>query len=294
MSKVIVTGASGFIGAALSSRLHAQGWDVVQINSSVGDIANRGTLSAFDKEEISHVFHLAGKTFVPDSWDDPQTFCQTNVTGTFNILELCRRRHVPMTYVSAYVYGHPDSLPIGEDSSICPSNPYALTKRLAEEACEFYARTYDLPVTTIRPFNVYGIGQAANFLIPAIVSQALATGVDEIEVKDLSPKRDYVYLEDMVTALMATLKKFDGYRIYNIGSGVSLSVQEVIDVIQDIAGTQKQIVCERMIRTNELMDVVADISKAGIELGWHPEHTFSAGIAKIIGTERSKREHGQA
>lgn len=288
MSKILVTGASGFIGRALASRLKAQGRDVVLIGSADGDIASRETLAMFTQQDIAHVFHLAGKTFVPDSWDDPQAFCQTNVLGTVNALEFCRKNRIPMTYVSAYVYGHPDSLPIGENSAIRPSNPYALTKRLAEEACEFYASAYDLPVTTIRPFNVYGIGQAEHFLIPAIISQALDSG-GKIVVKDLAPRRDYVYLEDLVTALLATLDKPGGYRVYNIGSGVSLSVQEVIDAIQGVACTHKKVVCDNAARTNELMDVVADISKAGNELGWHPGFSFHAGIENIIRSEREKR-----
>jgi len=288
VSKILVTGASGFIGRALASRLKEQGRAVVPLDSRDGDIANRETLAKFEQENIAHVFHLAGKTFVPDSWDDPQAFCQTNVLGTVNVLEFCRKKHIPMTYVSAYVYGHPDSLPIGENSAIRPSNPYALSKRLAEEACEFYTNAYDLPVTTIRPFNVYGIGQAENFLIPAIISQTLNDG-EKIVVKDLEPKRDYVYLEDLVTALLATLDKPDGYRVYNIGSGASLSVQEVIDAIQDIAVTHKKVVCDNTVRNNELMDVVADITKAGNELGWHPGVSFHAGIENIIRSEREKR-----
>ena len=288
MSKILVTGASGFIGRALTAKLRAGGRDVVPLDFEDGDIASRETLAKLGQENIAHIFHLAGKTFVPDSWGDPQAFCQTNVLGTVNVLEFCRKSRIPMTYISAYVYGHPDSLPIGEDSAIRPSNPYALTKRLAEEACEFYASTYDLPVTTIRPFNVYGIGQADFFLIPSIISQALGAG-EEIIVKDLVPRRDYVYLEDLVTALLATLDKPDGYRVYNIGSGVSLSVQEVIDAIQNIAHTQKKVVCNHAIRTNELMDVVADISKVGNELGWHPGFSFHAGIENIIRSEREKR-----
>ena len=281
MSKVLVTGASGFIGKALGARLKALGREVEPIDSVSGDIAEPETLDKFAQADIAHVFHLAGKTFVPDSWDDPQAFCQTNVLGTVNVLEFCRKKHIPVTYVSAYVYGHPDSLPIAEDSEIRPSNPYALTKRLSEEICEFYASAHQLPVTTIRPFNVFGIGQAKHFLIPAIIEQVLGTG-KEIVVKDLAPKRDYVYLEDLVTALLATLEKPDGYRVYNIGSGVSLSVQEAIEIIQDVAGTKKKIVCDSVIRANELMDVVADISKAGRALGWQPEHSFRAGIEKII------------
>ena len=293
MSKALVSGASGFIGRALVSRLKAQGWEVTPVDSAVGDIASQETLAKFAQQDIAHVFHLAGKTFVPDSWDNPLAFCQTNVQGTVNVLEFCRKKTIPMTFVSAYVYGYPDSLPIGENSPIRPSNPYALSKWLAEEVCEFYSSTYDLPVTTIRPFNVFGIGQVDHFLIPSIISQALAAGA-EIVVKDLAPKRDYIYLEDLVTALLATLDKPGGYRVYNIASGTSLSVQQVIDIVQDVAGTGKKIVCDQVIRTNELMDVVADISKAKAVLGWQPEYSFRGGIENIIHSEREKERNEQA
>lgn len=293
MSKILVIGASGFIGRALASRLKAQGRDVTLLNSADGDIANRETLAKLEQENIAHVFHLAGKTFVPHSWADPQAFCQTNVLGTVNVLEFCRKKRIPVTYVSAYVYGHPDSLPIGESSPARPSNPYALTKRMAEEACEFYASAYALPVTTIRPFNVYGIGQAEIFLIPEIISQVLDDG-KEIAVKDLAPRRDYVYLEDLVTALLATLNKPSGYRVFNIGSGASLSVQEIIDTIQEVAGTKKRIVCGNVVRPSELMDVVADIAKAEKELGWRPETSFYAGIATIIRSHQEKRRNETA
>jgi len=292
VSKILITGASGFIGRALTANLRARERDVVPLDYEDGDIASWETLAKLEQENITQIFHLAGKTFVPDSWGDPQAFCRTNVLGTVNVLEFCRKSRIPMTYISAYVYGHPDSLPIGENSPIRPSNPYALTKRLAEEACEFYAGAYDLPVTTIRPFNVYGIGQADFFLIPTIISQVLDDG-EEIAVKDLAPKRDYVYLEDLVIALLATLNKPGGYRVYNIGSGVSLSVQEAIDTIQKIAGTKKKVVCDNAIRANELMDVVADISKAGKELGWYPRFSFHAGIENIIYWEREKRRYEQ-
>ena len=290
MNKILVTGASGFIGRALVSRLKARGRDVVPVDSSDGDIASQETLAKFVRQDIAHVFHLAGKTFVPDSWDDPQAFCQTNVLGTINVLEFCRKSRIPMTYVSAYVYGHPDALPIREDSAVRPSNPYALTKRLAEEACEFYASAHDLPVTTIRPFNVYGIGQGMNFLIPSIIHQAL--NESQIVVKDLQPKRDYVYLEDLMKALLATLNlNSKGYNVYNIGSGTSLNVKEVIDTIQDVAGTNKEIICNNSVRANELMDVVADISKVGKELGWLPEYSFRAGIEDIIRSKQEKKKH---
>ena len=203
MGKILISGASGFIGRALTARLRSQSFDVALTSSADGDIASPGTLEKFSQTDISHVLHLAGKTYVPDSWNNPAVFYQTNLLGTTNILEFCKNNGIAMTYASAYVYGHPDVLPISENSTIRPSNPYALSKRLAEEACEFYASAYDLPVTVIRPFNVYGIGQGENFLIPTIIRQALDS--EAIVVKDLAPRRDYIYLEDLLTALLATL-----------------------------------------------------------------------------------------
>ena len=290
MNKVLITGATGFIGRSLALRLKAKGLDVLQISSISGDIATPETFDCFAQEDISHVFHLAGKTFVPHSWADPISFTRTNVLGTINALEFCRKKHASLTYVSAYVYGHPKSLPINEECSIRPSNPYALTKRLAEEACEFYARVYDLSVTAMRPFNVYGIGQAQNFLIPSIINQVLGPS-NEITVKDLLPKRDYVYLEDLVSALAATAYKSDGYSVYNIGSGISMSVQDVIDTIQEVACTNKRIICDTAVRQNEIMDVSAEITRAGHDLGWHPEISFRAGIQNIINSEMKARKY---
>ena len=287
MNKVLVSGASGFVGKALVSRLQLQGREVIPIDSTDGDIADEKTLELIAQPDIDHVFHLAARTFVPDSWQDPWKFMRTNVQGTANVLEFCRKREISLTYVSAYVYGHPDSLPIAEDNSIRPNNPYAFSKQLGEQLCKFYSEFYGLSVTALRPFNVFGPGQAGHFLIPAIINQVLDQG-SEIVVKDLLPKRDYIYLDDLVGALLATLELKGGYHIFNIGSGVSLSVQQVIDVIQQAAGTDKRLLSEQVTRNNEIMDVVADISSAKDRLGWVPTYSFRDGIENIINLERKK------
>lgn len=283
MSKILITGASGFIGRALSSKLKAKGIDLVLIGSADGDIASEDTLIKLAAVDIEHVFHLAGKTYVPDSWTNPNEFYRTNLLGTTNVLEFCRSRGISMTFVSAYVYGHPEALPIMESSRIRPSNPYALSKRLAEEACEFYAETHGLSIAAIRPFNVYGAGQDDKFLIPSIIRQVLTE--EKIMVQDLVPKRDYVFLEDLVAALLATLKAKRGYNVFNIGSGYSLNVKEVIDIIQDVASTDKEVVSEKNVRSNELMDVVADISKARKDLGWEPQYSFREGIVNMLSSK---------
>lgn len=284
MTKILVTGASGFIGKALVQRLQSASYDVIQLSLKEGDIAEPRTLSKYANIKLLRVFHLAGRAYVPDSWSSPQDFYKTNALGTANVLELCRRSRTPITFISAYLYGKPEKLPISENSPVRPNNPYALSKHLAECLCDFYHTSYGLPITVLRPFNAYGIGQNEKFLIPTILRQALFE--PEITVNDLTPRRDFVYLNDLVDSLIMTLGCENGYRVYNIGSGKSFSVKEVIEIAQSNAHTNKEIISCQIKRSNEIDDVVADISKAKLELKWHPSHSFHDGIKEIISAMR--------
>jgi len=286
MTSILVTGASGFIGSALTKRLRDDGYQVVALNSSDGDISSPSTWQNRINADISHMFHLAGKTYVPDSWDNPYAFYETNTLGTESVLEFCREKGVPLTYISAYIYGVPKRLPIAENAPIQPNNPYAHSKYLSEELCRFYASNFGQAVSVIRPFNVFGAGQSAHFLIPMIVQQALKH--DEIVVNDLSPKRDYVHISDLVDALIATLSLRHGFNLFNIGSGVSFSVGEVIDIVQKQAGTNKPVRSKGYVRPNEIPDVQADTSHALDCLAWKCHMNFESGIAQIIRRERSK------
>ncbi len=280
MSKILVTGATGFIGRALVSKLQDLGEEVLAVGSSAGKIQDPQTLEAFSKLPIKHVFHLAAKTYVPQAWEHPWELYESNIMGTLKVLELCRDKKVPLTFVSAYVYGIPEKLPITELSPDNPNNPYAFSKTIAERFCKFYADVYGMNITIIRPFNVYGMGQKEHFLIPSLIKQVLTD--TEIIVNDLTPKRDFIYLDDLVEALILTMKNFDIFEIYNIGSGESFSVQQIIDQIQFLAGTNKLIRCERKSRINEIPDTLADISKAKKKLNWIPTVKFSEGIKKIL------------
>lgn len=287
MSTVLVTGAHGFIGGALADRLRSVGNSVTGLSRADGDISDQATLHPHCKSEIQHVFHLAARSFVPQSWDDPIGFHRVNAGGTLNVLEFCRERGIPLTYISAYLYGQPIQQPIGESHPLVPNNPYALSKVQAEMACEFYARTHGLNVTIVRPFNVYGFGQAERFLIPSILRQTLHS--DEIQVQDLAPRRDYLYIDDLVELLLATLNAPPGYNVYNGGTGSSLSVAEVIAVAQAEAGTSKPVRCEQSVRVNEIHDTRADIEKARKELRWSPEHEFRDGVRTIIARMREAK-----
>ena len=278
MPSILVTGATGFIGRALCDGLLRQGHAVEQWSSRQGDIADPATLRSVPP--VSHVFHLAGRTFVPDSWLDPASFHRVNVLGTANILEFCRKHRARLTFVSGYLYGVPDRLPVSEASVPKPNNPYALSKHLAEQMCGFYAEHCGVDTTTIRPFNVFGPGQNTQFLIPQIIKQVREGR--EVHVKDLAPKRDYVYVADLVDALISTLNRPAGHHVFNIGSGASISVGDVISAIQAVAGTELPIASDNQVRPNEIPDVYADIAKAQGVLGWRPRHTLAQGLERLL------------
>ncbi len=284
MSAFLVTGASGFIGRALVCRLDSEGHSIIGLRTTNGDISDQATLLPYRRSKIRHVFHLAGRSFVPQSWNEPLEFHRVNAMGTLNILEFCRERQIPLTSVSAYLYGQPLEQPIRENHPLVPNNPYSLSKMQAEMACEFYARTHGLNVTVIRPFNVYGFGQNENFLIPTILHQVLSA--DEIRVQDLAPKRDYLYIDDLVELLLATLNAPSGYNVYNGGTGSSLSVADVIAITQAEAGTSKPARCGEAARAHEILDTRADIQKARNELGWSPRYNFRDGVRAIIAKMR--------
>jgi GDP-4-dehydro-6-deoxy-D-mannose reductase len=288
MKNILVTGADGFIGKRLVGMLKSAGHSVLELGRADGDIKDPETLKPFHEVPVDFLFHLAGRTFVPDSWREPVSFQHVNVIGAANVLELCRKKKIPLTCVSAYLYGIPASLPIKETDRVEPNNPYALSKSIAESICNFYAMHFDVPVTIVRPFNIYGIGQKMHFLIPEIIAQIKAG--TSIHVKDLTPRRDYLYLDDLVDGLMRTMMNKSGHRVYNFGYGSSLSVKEIIGVIQSLAETSLEIICESLPRKNEIQDVYADIGRAQEELAWQPRHSFEDGIRKILAAEKIGNE----
>jgi nucleoside-diphosphate-sugar epimerase len=280
MRCILVTGATGFIGSALVTKLESMDFTVIRFSSIDGDIADVNFIEKYADIKFLHVFHLASKTFVPDSWEDPKSFYKVSILGTINILQLCRIKKIPLTYVSAYLYGVPERLPIKEVHRVKPNNPYAHSKFLAEDLCRFYSDFHKVKVIIARPFNVYGKGQKGNFLIPLIIDQVLHKKA--IKVKDLNPKRDYIYVDDLVRGLISTIHSNDKFSIFNFGSGGELSVYEIIQIIQNVAGTNKQIFSEDKERKNEVMSIVADIKKTEKHLNWMPIYSFKDGIEEIL------------
>ncbi len=280
VKKILITGGRGFIGSHSIKYLKKIGFEILAPTSIELDVLYQCNWEDWKKQKIDHVIHLAGKTFVPDSWENPEKFFRVNTIGTLNAINFCRQQDIGMTYISAYIYGQPKSNPISEIADINPNNPYAKSKHMAEQLCEFFCTYFNMDITVLRLFNVYGAKQSERFLIPFIVDQVLNN--DTISVQDLAPKRDYVYIDDVCRAIELSIENTKGYQLFNIGSGVSYSVSEVIDKVQAIAGTHKKVISKNSIRRNELNDVKADIKAIKQVWGWEPQFTLDMGLCQYM------------
>jgi len=282
MTRALVTGGNGFVGVALVRRLRLEGASVWLLGRSDGDISEAVTFENLPQVDI--VYHLAARTFVPDSWVHSEQFMCSNVIGTQNVINFCNRCGAKLVYVSAYIYGIPVRLPIDESHVVQANNPYAMSKYLGEQLCSFSARYLSVPTTVLRVFNVYGPGQRSDFLIPTIVNQVLFG--EKVKVKDLSPRRDYVFIEDLVDALIRAGSSGSVFNVLNIGSGESYSVAELIASVQLAAGTSLPVVAEGVPRQNEIPEVVADCSRAREVLGWSPQISIQEGMRLMVATAR--------
>lgn len=278
---VLVTGSTGFIGKPLVLRLEQCGDTVYHFARSLGsDILDKNAFTPFLGKGIDTVFHLAGLTFVPSSWSNPTEFYAVNSLGTQHVLEFCRAADAHMIYISAYVYGVPQYQPIDEDHPVAPNNPYAHSKWLAEELCRFYAGSMGVKTTVLRGFNLYGPGQDARFLIPKIIMQAKEG--KEIVVENDTPRRDYLHVDDFIGACILAMQTPDQFRIFNVGSGYSLSVREVIEAVVRAAGNSAGWRCTGEVRPNEISDTVADCRLIFQVLGWRSTRLLQEFIEDVL------------
>jgi len=278
--RALVTGGSGFVGRRLAAAMRTREWDVATPTRQDWDLA-RGELPDIAAD---HVVHLAARTFVPDSWKRPRDFYEANVLGAVTVLEYCRRREASLTLVSSYVYGRPEKAPVSEDHPLSPFNPYSHSKILAEEAARFYSSSFRIPVSIVRPFNLYGPGQAGHFLIPTLLRQALSSK-GTITVADARPKRDYLFVDDFVD-LLVEVAAAAGDGVYNAGSGYSVGIAELVEIINRLLPAPKALVSRQESRPEEILDVVADIGKARGVFGWAPRTSLEQGMEKTLDDAR--------
>lgn len=303
-SKVVVTGAGGFIGSHLTEQLVLRGAKVkalVHYNSQ----GTWGNLELVDKEVLKNlevvtgditdpffcrdlvknsdiVFHLAALIAIPFSYKAPHYFVQTNIIGTLNILQACLEHNISnVVHTStSEVYGTALYTPIDEKHPLHGQSPYSASKIGADKLAESFYCSFGLPVKTIRPFNTFGPRQSARAIIPAIVCQAL-TG-EKIYLGNPKPVRDLNYVLDVVNGFIkvAELQGNFGEAI-NIGSGKAISVGDLVKLIGHLLHRTLEVVSadERMRpEKSEVYQLVCDNSKARRIVGWQPNLTLEEGI----------------
>lgn len=276
--RVLVTGGSGFVGRRLVQCFRAEGLEVYAPGRGALDVA----ANIFPDLLVDVVIHLAARTFVPDSWVDPADFYRVNAQGTVNVLDYCRRTQAQLIYVSGYCYGIPGTLPISESAPVHPNNAYAFSKVAAEDACRFFFEYFAAPVSILRPFNIYGPGQSPHFLIPRILEQAIDPAISEITVDDDSPRRDYVHVDDVIAAIRSLLTNPRPGATFNVGSGESYSVAEIVKMVCRAANVEKSTVSRGNRRPHDIPDVVADITAIRNAVGWSPSISLLDGLRGMI------------
>jgi NAD dependent epimerase/dehydratase len=250
--RVLVTGAGGFIGSHLVERLLEEGCEVVafvkynslnkwgwldsfdkkvldKIEIFIGDIRNADSVRKAIKD-VDVVFHLAALISIPYSYDSPESYVETNIKGTLNILQACLDYSVERVLITSTseVYGTAKFVPITEDHPKQGQSPYSATKIGADHLAASFYRSFDLPVVIVRPFNTYGPRQSARAVIPTIITQLLS-GYDEIKLGSLHPTRDLVYVKDTVEGFVRLAQCENA-----IGNEVNIATQSEIS-IQDLA-----------------------------------------------------------
>lgn len=245
---VLVTGADGFIGSHLVERLvdlgmrvraftyynsfGSRGWldtldkeKLAKIDFVTGDIRDRGSVTHAMKD-IDIVFHLAALIGIPYSYYSPESYVDTNITGTLNILEEAKKLNIRRTLITSTseVYGTAKYVPIDENHPYQGQSPYSATKIGADRLAESYFKSFNLPVTIVRPFNTYGPRQSARAIIPTIISQ-LCNHKEEIRLGSLSPTRDFVYVKDTVEGFIKIAQSDE-----TIGEEVNIATQNEISM----------------------------------------------------------------
>jgi len=276
---ITITGSEGFLGKLICKKLEILGHKLIKIDFAYGlDVTNPEVFSNSIDSEL--FIHLAAKSYVPDSMNNPADFYYTNIVGTLNVLEAARKNNARVIFFSSYIYGNPEFLPVTENHPHSPHNPYAQSKLIGEDLCRAYFRDFGVPIIIFRPFNIYGLGQGDNFLIPTILKQIYS---GQVRLMDPNPKRDYIHCDDIVEAVaIAAEMKDPKFEIFNLGSGVSISVEDIVQVIRKYCKTDFNVYYENSVRKTEVADCYADITKAYQILNWTPLKSFENGIRELL------------
>ena len=308
--KILVTGADGFIGSHLVEELVKSGasvraftyynsmgsWGWIdslppairdELDVFAGDIRDpNGVRTAM--KDIDTVYHLAALIAIPFSYHSPDSYIDTNIKGTLNVLQGAMAhgtRRVLVTSTSE-VYGTAQYVPIDEKHPYQGQSPYSATKIGADRLAESFYRSFSLPVTVVRPFNTYGPRQSARAVIPTIITQLLG-GAGEIKLGSLTPTRDFNYVKDTVAGFMALGRCAEAIgEEVNIATGTEISVGDLAaELIRQINPAAKIVCDEQRLRPekSEVNRLLGDNRKMTALTGWAPNYTLAEGLAETIG-----------
>ena len=313
--RVFITGADGFIGSHLSETLveegadvtalalynsfDANGWlddcsDEIRHNMKIvrGDIRDPHQMSSLCKGQ-DVVFHLAALIAIPYSYDAPSSYVQTNVQGTTNILKASLEAGVSKVVhtSTSEVYGTAQFTPITEDHPLQGQSPYSASKIGADMIAQSFARSFDQPVVTLRPFNTYGPRQSERAVISSVIRQALDPRCDSIRVGDLTPTRDFNFVSDTVSAFMAVARLDDNHngQAFNAGSGHMVTIGGMLDSVKSITQCDKPVIHEehrKRPEKSEVMALMADAARLKKASDWAPRVTLEEGLARQVNWQR--------
>lgn len=276
--KILVTGASGFTGRHLVRRLEDEGYKVITPDHSSGfDVRKQEEVLGLPKADI--VIHLAAIVNVPLSWEKPHEVLNVNAGGTLNILLYCSKHMPRLIFASSYAYSVADYFPIDEKHPTRVGNPYAVSKLAGEQLCYVYSKKGGFETTVLRIFNPYGPGQSEKMVISQMAAELVRDG--KITIFNGKPKRDLLYISDLVEAYLSVIKSpSGGYHLYNVGYGDSWTIRELAEMLVEISGKEAKVEDKGIERPNEIMDSRADISKIKGELGWSPKIDINEGLQR--------------
>ena len=296
--KILITGGAGFIGSHIVDRLSPENKVIVLDNLSSGSLSNlersKGRITfikgdILDKAqlkdivvEVEFIFHLAANVGNIKSIEDPYLDMDVNVKGTLNLLEACLKSNIKRLVYSSSgaIFGEAKYLPVDEEHPLNPESPYAVSKLAAEKYCSAYWKVHGVPTVSLRYFNIYGPrqGKSEYANVISLFISRIKEGKSLTVYGDGNQTRDFVFVEDIVQSnLLAAIQPAAVGEIFNIGTGIGSSLEELIGILDHVSGRENPVIHTDS-RAGEVKHSRANIEKAQRVLGYNPKTTFKEGL----------------